>query len=147
MKNAHIATFFLILFGLTSCSLDNKNHDGLYNVVDYGAVGDAITLNTTSFQKALDLASEADGKVIIPKGDFLIGTIYIKSNTILELMPGSRLLGSFLGIDSVGMKAKAAIVVSNVNKFSLDGLDITWNQTDNKPNWAYSLSAHIEEIS
>ncbi|MEM6379198.1 MAG: hypothetical protein AAF705_13365, partial [Bacteroidota bacterium] len=50
-----------------------------------------------------------------------------------ELYGPEATSNQFLGIDSVGMKAKAAIVVSNVDKFSLDGLNIIWNQTDTIP--------------
>lgn len=39
-----------------------------------------------------------------------------------------------LNTKALGMKAKAAIVVSNVHQFSLDGLGIIWNQTDTIPH-------------
>lgn len=84
--------FPLSLFFVFGCQPKSKN--GIYNVLDFGAIGDSLTMNTTPFQRVLDAAHQAGGKVIIPKGDFLTGTIYLKSNTILELMPGATILGS-----------------------------------------------------
>lgn len=66
-----------------------------YNVLDFGALGDSKTLNTIAIQKAIDEASSAKGgKVIIPSGEFLTGTLVLKSGVDLHLMKDSRLLGS-----------------------------------------------------
>ncbi|HEY0677658.1 MAG TPA: glycosyl hydrolase family 28 protein [Chitinophagaceae bacterium] len=66
-----------------------------YNVQDFGAIGDGKTLNTTSIQAAIDKCfSEQGGTVIIPAGDFLCGTIELKSNVTLHLSANGSLLGS-----------------------------------------------------
>lgn len=62
-------------------------------VTDFGAVGDGKTLCTNQIQKAIDLCSEG-GRVIIPKGVFRSGAIYLKSNITLYLDEGAKLLGS-----------------------------------------------------
>lgn len=46
------------------------------NVKDYGAKGDGITLDTEAFQKAID----AGGMVYVPEGEYIVGTLYLKSN-------------------------------------------------------------------
>jgi len=66
-----------------------------FNIVKYGAVGDGKKLNTIAIQKALDdCGNSGGGKVIIPKGSFMTGTIHIKSNTHLLVEEGAEILGS-----------------------------------------------------
>src|ERR1700748_340467 len=68
---------------------------GDVNITKYGAVGDGKTLNTIAIQKAVDdCSSHGGGKVIFPVGEFLSGTVAIKSNVTLELQKGAVLLGS-----------------------------------------------------
>jgi uncharacterized RDD family membrane protein YckC len=48
----------------------------IYNVRDYGAQGDGKTLDTAAAQAAIDKCTqEKGGTVLIPAGDFLVGTI------------------------------------------------------------------------
>lgn len=70
-----------------------KKAPRIYNVVDYGAVGDGKTLNTQAIQKAID-ACEQEGMVYIPEGVFLSGAIFLKSNMSLYVEEGGKLLGS-----------------------------------------------------
>ena len=66
-----------------------------FNVRDYGAKGDGQTLDTAAVQAAID-ACERDrgGVVLIPAGDFLVGTVQLKSNVTLHVAASGRLLGS-----------------------------------------------------
>jgi len=67
----------------------------IYNVRDYGAIGDGKTLNTVAIQKAIDAChNDKGGTVLIPAGDFLSGTIELKSNTTLHIVASGKLLGS-----------------------------------------------------
>lgn len=67
----------------------------VYNIADFGAVGDGSTLNTVAVQNAIDTCAKEDGgTVLVPSGDFVIGTIELKSNVILKLVAKGRLLGS-----------------------------------------------------
>ncbi len=64
-----------------------------YLVSDYGAVGDGKRLNTTSIQKAIDAAmQDGGGLVVIPKGTFLSGAIFLKKGVSLRV--DGTLLGS-----------------------------------------------------
>ena len=65
----------------------------LFNVTDYGAVADGKTVCTEPIQRAIDLCCEG-GRVVIPKGTFRSGALYLKSNMTLYLEAGARLLGS-----------------------------------------------------
>jgi hypothetical protein len=65
------------------------------SITDFGALGDGRTLNTTSIQKAIDhVAAKGGGKVIVPPGEFMTGTIVLKSNIHLYLENGAVLRGS-----------------------------------------------------
>src|SRR5262250_2856821 len=67
----------------------------VYNVRDYGAKGDGATLDTVAVQAAIDAcAGDKGGTVLVPAGDFVIGTIELKSNVTLHLGAQGRLLGS-----------------------------------------------------
>jgi len=64
-------------------------------ITDYGAIPDGITLNTQSIQKAIDDAfKNKGGRVVFPKGQFLSGSIQLKSNVTLSFEEESVLLGS-----------------------------------------------------
>ena len=66
-----------------------------YNIVDFGAVPDGAALNTEQIQAAIDQAhSDGGGRVIIPPGKFVSGSIHIKSNVELHLMNKAELIGS-----------------------------------------------------
>src|SRR5205085_904539 len=66
-----------------------------YNILDYGAVPDGKTINTTAIQSAIDAAyKNGKGRVIVPEGIFLTGSIILKSNVELHLADKAVLLGS-----------------------------------------------------
>ncbi len=58
----------------------------IYNVLDFGAVGDGVSDDTSAFQKALDTASkEGGGIVFVPTGKYLIkGHLSIPQDVTLE---------------------------------------------------------------
>ena len=66
-----------------------------YLITDFGAEGDGKALNTAAIQKAIDCcAADGGGRVIIPAGKFLSGTICLKSNVELHLESGAELISS-----------------------------------------------------
>jgi hypothetical protein len=66
-----------------------------YNIREHGAKGDGATLDTLAVQAAIDLcAQDGGGTVLVPAGDFVIGTVELKSNVTLHLAASGRLLGS-----------------------------------------------------
>ena len=65
-----------------------------YNILDYGAVADGITNNASAIQKAIDEATIHGGQVIVPAGNFLSGTIILKSNVDFHLEMGAVLISS-----------------------------------------------------
>jgi hypothetical protein len=66
-----------------------------YDITTYGAIGDGKTLSTEAINKAIEACSEAGGgRVLMPTGEFLSGTIILKNNVELYLERGCTLLGS-----------------------------------------------------
>jgi hypothetical protein len=90
------------MIGINAYATPNeKNKDekpsgsGIYNVSGFGAKGDGKTLDTIAIQAAIDACTnDRGGTVLIPAGDFLCGTIELKSNVTLHLAAMGRLLGS-----------------------------------------------------
>jgi len=69
--------------------------DRVFRVADFGAVGDGKTVNSAAIQKAIDACSAAEGGVVlVEKGDYVTGTIDLKSGVMLEIAGDARLLGS-----------------------------------------------------
>lgn len=66
-----------------------------YNIVAGGAMGDSTTLNTKTIQATIDAcAQNGGGTVVIPKGIFLSGALFLKPGVNLELQEGAVLRGS-----------------------------------------------------
>ena len=74
---------------------DNDSGTRVYNIRDYGAKGDGVTLDTKAIQAAIDTChNETGGTVVVPAGVFVTGTIEIKSNVTLRIAAAGKLLGS-----------------------------------------------------
>ncbi len=69
--------------------------DTIYNVTDFGAVGDGFTNNTKAINDAVTYCSENGGGIVtIPRGIFFTGPITLKSDVNLHLQSGAVLLFS-----------------------------------------------------
>jgi polygalacturonase len=90
MKKIRIAAAFMLIVTFSSITQAKD-----YLITDFGALGNGIALNTKAIQSAIDqVNNEGGGKVIIPPGIFLSGTLALKSNVELTLEKGAVLLGS-----------------------------------------------------
>ena len=90
-----------VFFVFSSCTTivyadyDDTTKNKVFNITDYGAISDGLTLNTKAIQKAVDAcASSGGGKVLIPSGIFKSGTILLKSNVEIHFEHNSVLLAS-----------------------------------------------------
>lgn len=63
------------------------------NIADFGAVPDGGMVCTKAIQRAIDLCGRG-GIVYVPKGEFVTGALFLKSDMTLLLEEGARLKGS-----------------------------------------------------
>lgn len=69
--------------------------DGIFNAKEFGATGDGTTYDTAAIQRAIDTCAKAGGGVVLlPAGNFLSGSLVLRSNITLRIMPGATLTGS-----------------------------------------------------
>jgi len=67
----------------------------IFDVREYGAVGDGRTIDTQAIQKAVDACSQAGGgTVLVEGGVYVIGTIMLKSHIELRLASTANLKGT-----------------------------------------------------
>jgi pectate lyase len=97
-KNQYSVGYLFILlvfcFG-TRQLLGQSGSEHIYRITDFGAIGDAKTINTAAIQKAIDAANaNGGGKVVIPEGKFLSGTLQMKTGVEMHLDNKAVLLGS-----------------------------------------------------
>lgn len=65
---------------------------GIYNITNYGAIGDGVVTNTTAIQTAIDAASSAGGGTVeVPPGIFLSGPIRMANQINLRVDGGAVL--------------------------------------------------------
>jgi polygalacturonase len=66
-----------------------------FDVRAFGAKGDGATKDTAAVQRALDACAQAGGgRVTVPPGTYLVGSVYLGDRTELHLKEGATLLGS-----------------------------------------------------
>ena len=83
-----LLSLFALCIGMTASAAD-------CNIVNYGAKSDTTVLSTQAIQRAIDDCSRAGGgRVVVPAGNYKIGTIELRSNIHLYLEQGATLYGS-----------------------------------------------------
>ena len=67
----------------------------MLSVLDFGAIADGKTLCRAAFQAAVDAAAAAGGgTVLVPAGEYLLGTVVLRSHVHVHLEAGATLIGS-----------------------------------------------------
>ena len=86
-----IRNLLCLLFLSHSMSITAKD----YVVTDFGAKSDTTVVSTDAVQQCIDRCSaDGGGRVVVPAGDYVIGTIILRSNVHLHLELGATLYGS-----------------------------------------------------
>ncbi len=101
-----------------------------YCLTDYGVIPGLGELQTEQIQKVFDLCKEKGGRVVIPKGEYLVGGLRMWSDTELYLESGARLSGSDTCEDY------AVFSVPDGVELRTD-MELIAEQYDNKPWSAY----------
>jgi len=87
--------FFLLHAGVLSASAGFLTEpQSVLDVRAVGARGDGRTLDTRAIQLAIDSCARDGGKVLLARGAFLSGTLFMRSNVTVEIAEGATLLGS-----------------------------------------------------
>ena len=86
----------------------------VFRVDDFGAVGDGRSINTRAINRAIEACSEQGGGVVLfSKGDYVTGTIDLKSGVMVEVAARSRILGSTSLADYPDRAAKRRTVMDS----------------------------------
>jgi hypothetical protein len=94
---AAVAGFSILPGNKAYATIANSSaHDlPIFNVCNYGLVGDGATMNTGAFQELIDHCSNKGGGIIFfPSGNFLTGAFRLKDNVNMYLSPGAIIWGS-----------------------------------------------------
>ena len=88
----------LLLSGLAvmlSFMVNAQKQNIMFNVKDFGAKGDGIGLDGIAINRAIDEAANAGGgTVYFPAGNYLSGSIHLKSNICLYIDQGATLIAA-----------------------------------------------------
>jgi DNA sulfur modification protein DndE len=103
-----------------------------FNILNYGAVADGMTLNSAAINKTInECAQKGGGTVLIPLGSFVTGPIIMKSNINLHLAKGALVIfssdfnqyplvtSSFEGVDAA--RCQSPVVAENLENIAITG--------------------------
>ena len=85
-----------LLLGLFIAAVSSEIYSKTYDIRDFGAIAnDATVVNTLAIQKAIDQCSaDGGGAVLVQGGDYVTGTLFMKSGVTLHIERMAKLLGS-----------------------------------------------------
>lgn len=127
-------TFTLIAFVLVATA-SMSQESKIYDVSDYGAVGDGNTVNTEAIQKAIDTcASDGGGTVFVPEGTFLSGAIFIKPGVDLNIaekgvLKGTTSMADYRLVQTRWEGEERIWVSALVNAFGVEGFTLSGQGT------------------
>lgn len=104
----------------------------LYNILDYGAVGNGLFDNTDVIQNLINSTEKCGGIILIPSGIFVTGPIRLRDNILLYLENGAVIkahpnhnkypqIGSDLIKDYVRKTRQSVIFASNCKNIAIKG--------------------------
>ena len=67
----------------------------VYNVLDFGAIADGVTINSKAVQAAIDeCSSKGGGTVLFADGEYVLSTVFLKSNVCIRIDESAKVLGA-----------------------------------------------------
>lgn len=165
IRSSFVLLLISFVFGASTLAA-GQTHD----ITQFGAAGDGTTINTAAIQRAIDTCSaDGGGKLVIPAGKFVTGTIQLKDNVTLHLDDGAEILGSTNAadyrnvdpfIDGTGAELGYALIVAVdahhvgiEGKGAVDGRGLALKATQAaytiRPflvRWVRCESVHVEDV-
>ncbi len=120
-------TDYLIAVNGDICVFRTDDESETINVRDFGAYGDGVHDDTISLQKAI-LSCKKSGRVLIEKGIYLSGPLFLKDDITIEISKDTIILGKT-------QREKYPIIPAQIE--TEDGL-IELNTWEGKPNATYA---------
>ncbi|MGC3945031.1 MAG: glycosyl hydrolase family 28 protein [Chryseolinea sp.] len=109
------------LLGLTSLAANATVFPAIFDVKNFGATGLRKDNATKAFRDAISACTAAGGgTVVVPAGEYTVGTVQLRDNVTLHLEAGSTLFASQLESDYV-KDAETLIFADNVRNISVTG--------------------------
>ncbi len=103
-----------------------------FNILNYGAIPDGLTLNSAAINKAIEEAAKhGGGTVVVPGGSFVTGPIIMKSNINLHLNKGALIIytsdfnqypllaATFEGVDAA--RCQSPFTAENLENVAITG--------------------------
>jgi hypothetical protein len=119
-------TYLFLLFLSGSLILQAQTDLKTFNVRDFGAAGDKIRNDQSAIQKAIDACEKAGGGMVyLPPGEYLSGTLFLKSNVRFYLEAGA-ILCSIKQKDA--FPKEALIYGENLENITIEGRGIVDGQ-------------------
>ena len=103
-----------------------------FNILNYGAVADGLTLNSAAINKTIEAcAKNGGGTIVVPRGSFVTGPIIMKSNINLHLDKGALIIytsdfnqyplvaSTFEGVDAA--RCQSPFTAENLENIAITG--------------------------
>jgi polygalacturonase len=95
LKAKYFICIALIVSSLQFAKAQSSFLPGYFNIKQYGAIGDGKNLDSKAINKAIETAAaQGGGTVFIPAGNYLCGSIHLKSNISLYLDQGATIIAA-----------------------------------------------------
>lgn len=89
---AIVFTSVLIYF---TANVNGQTQNNFYNVRDFGAKGNGVTIDGNAINKAIDeAATQGGGTIYFPAGNYISGSVHLRSNICLFIDQGATLVAS-----------------------------------------------------
>jgi exo-poly-alpha-galacturonosidase len=136
-KKCFIVVLSIILFGVVRAIAADGDvkQVNCYAITDHGAVGDGATVNTKAIQAAIDkCAADGGGVVVVPKGTFITGSIFLKQGVNLLVEKDGLLKGSVNSEDYQQVKTRwegieREFTAALLNAIDLNGVEVSGEGT------------------